>query len=102
MDRRLLINPAWLDLSALRGYQTIPVPEDEPWAANLLRVHRIVCVQASHVRTADMLCKWGLDVRTIDLSEFAKAESVELYLPEPALESALKSCTVSRRPRIAE
>lgn len=73
-ERRLLINPACLGLSALRGYHTMPVPEDEPRAANLLRVNGPVCVQASRVRTADMLCKWGFDVRTIDLSEFAKAE----------------------------
>ena len=73
-EQTLLVNPAWLDVSALRGFQLIRVPEEEPRAANLLRLHGYVCMAANHVRTADMLSRTGADIRTIDLSEFAKAE----------------------------
>jgi len=73
-DARLLVNPAWLDVTALSGYEWIPVPEDEPWAANTARVGGSVCVAAVYPRTADLIGGLGFDVRTIDLSEFAKAE----------------------------
>jgi len=32
------------------------------------------CLAAGHDRTADLLSRRGFDVRTIELSEFAKAE----------------------------
>jgi dimethylargininase len=73
-DRRLLVNPAWLDLSVLHGFETVPVPEQEPWAANVARVGDSICIAVAHVRTADLLRGLGCRVRTIDLSEFAKAE----------------------------
>jgi dimethylargininase len=73
-DGRLLVNPSWLALGALAGYQTLRVPEDEPWAANTLLVGDTVCLEADHGRTAELLQRSGFDVRTISLSEFAKAE----------------------------
>jgi dimethylargininase len=73
-DKRLLVNPAWLDPSALRGFDLVRVPAEEPWAANTVRVGASVCVAAGHAHTADLLGGLGFDVRTIDLSEFAKAE----------------------------
>jgi dimethylargininase len=73
-DERLLINPAWLDLRSLSGYELIAVSEDEPWAANTLRVGHSVCVAAGHPRTTERIAALGFEVRTIDLSEFAKAE----------------------------
>jgi dimethylargininase len=73
-ERRLLVSPAWLEAGALRDFKLVRVPKEEPWAANVLRVGGSVCVPAGHPRTADMLRGLGLDVRPIDLSEFAKAE----------------------------
>jgi dimethylargininase len=73
-DGRLLLNPAWLDLSALHGLQKVLIPEDEPWAANTLPVGGTVCLAAEHLRTADLLRQGGFAVRTVPLSEFAKAE----------------------------
>jgi dimethylargininase len=73
-DGRLLMNPSWLDREALRGFETVAVPEGEPWAANTLPVGGAVCLAAEHVQTADLLRRCGFDVRTVDLSEFAKAE----------------------------
>ena len=84
-ERRLLVNPAWLEAGALREFELVHVPAEEPWAANVLRVGDSVCVPAGHVRVADTLRKLGLDVRLIDLSEFAKAEGgvtcLSLLLP---------------------
>jgi dimethylargininase len=73
-DRRLLVNPAWLDAGALRGFELVRVPQEEPWAANVARVGSPLCIAADHVRTAEVIRGLGFDVRTIDLSEFAKAE----------------------------
>ena len=73
-DDRLLVNPSWLDWQCLDGFEKIPVARDEPWAANTLRVGNAVCIAAEHVRTANLLRDCGFDVRTVPLSEFAKAE----------------------------
>ncbi len=73
-EDRLLVNAAWLDVAALRGFELLHVPEEEPWAANALLAGRSVCLAADHVRTVERVRKLGFDVQTIDLSEFAKAE----------------------------
>jgi dimethylargininase len=73
-EKRLLVNPAWLDVPALRGFELVHVPDEEPWAANIALVDSSVCIAADQVRTADRIREFGFKVRTIDLSEFAKAE----------------------------
>ncbi len=73
-EKRLLVNPAWVDVQALHGFELLHVPEEESWAANVALVGSSVCIAADQVRTAERIRKLGLDVRTIDLSEFAKAE----------------------------
>ena len=73
-DGRLLVNPAWLDLRALDGFACVPLPEEEPDAANVALVGETVCASAAHPRTIERIRQLGFDVRAIDLSEFAKAE----------------------------
>lgn len=73
-DQRLLVNPAWLDVQALQGFEQVRIPEEEPWAANAACVGTSVCVAADHVRTAAMIRSFGFVVHPIDLAEFAKAE----------------------------
>lgn len=73
-DETLLVNPAWLDLAPLREFDRVPVPESEPWAANIALVGATVWVAAEHKRTAEMIRQRGFEVRTVELSEFAKAE----------------------------
>jgi len=73
-DGRLLVNPAWLDVRDLGDYELVPVPEDEPWGANIAFVGTSVCVSAAHVQTTDMIREIGFDVQLVDLSEFARAE----------------------------
>src|SRR5262249_28856941 len=43
-DRRLLVNPAWLDVQTLQGFDLVHVPEAEPWGANVARVGTSVCL----------------------------------------------------------
>jgi dimethylargininase len=73
-DDRLLVNPAWVDADDLEGFGLVPVPDDEPWAADVLSIADRVCMAAAFPRTADLVGGLGFDVRTVDLSEFAKAE----------------------------
>jgi len=73
-DGRLLVNPAWLEISRLRGFGIVRTAEEEPWAANVLLVGDSICMSGGHPRTADRISAMGFDVQTVDLSEFAKAE----------------------------
>ncbi|CAN5319420.1 arginine deiminase family protein [soil metagenome] len=74
-DHTLLINPVWLDTTLLGGFELVPVPEQEPWAANVLPIGGAICLSSAHPRTAERIQQRGLVVETIDLSEFAKAEA---------------------------
>ncbi|HWS52883.1 MAG TPA: arginine deiminase family protein [Pyrinomonadaceae bacterium] len=73
-DGTILLNPAWVDAEAFRGYELLAVHPAEPWAANTARVGESLLVGASFPRTAEALARRGLDVRPVDVSEFAKAE----------------------------
>lgn len=73
-DGRLLVNRAWLDNSALDGFELIDVPAAEPWGANIALVGDIVCAASEHEATADLILSLGFPLRTVALSEFAKAE----------------------------
>jgi dimethylargininase len=70
----LLVNPDWVDPEPLRGLDRVEVATGEPWAANVLSVAGAVVAAAGFPRTADRLRARGLDVRTVDVSEFQKAE----------------------------
>ena len=74
-DETLLVNPAWVDTEALREFELLPVPQAEPWAANVLPLNNHVCLAASHPQTAELVRSRGFNVQTVDLSEFAKAEA---------------------------
>ncbi len=73
-DGRLLVNRAWLDVAALDGFDLIDVPAAEPWGANVALVGEIVCAASEHAETADLVLSLGFPLRTVALSEFAKAE----------------------------
>ena len=70
----LLVNPAWVDLTPFRGLERIDVDPAEPWAANVVAAGGAVVAAAGFPRTADRLRARGLDVHTVDVSEFQKAE----------------------------
>jgi len=73
-DGRLLLNPAWINPSALSDFELLDVPTEEPWAANVCPVNSTVLVAAAHQRTAEIIDSLGFHVRADELSEFAKAE----------------------------
>ncbi len=88
-DGRLLINPAWLALHDLAGIALLPVPAEEPWAANTLPVGDTVLMPAGYPRTAELLAGQGFTVRPVDLSEFGKAEGsvtcLSLWIDAPCV-----------------
>ena len=73
-DGRLLVNPDWLDVAALKGSEWIAVPEQEPWGANVLLIGDQVLLPAAHERTAALVAQLGFTPRSVDISEFTKAE----------------------------
>jgi dimethylargininase len=73
-DGTLLVNPAWLEMEALRSFHITGIPEEEPLAADILSIGGRVCIPAQYGRTAELIRQRGFEVETVDLSEFAKAD----------------------------
>lgn len=71
---RVLVNADWVDTSALKGVEVIPVSADEPWSANGVLVGDSIVVPAGAPKTSAMLRELGLDVHEVGLSEMQKAE----------------------------
>jgi dimethylargininase len=73
-DDRLLINRDWLSIEPFSAFDLIDVHPDEPYGANALRVGGEVVYAASFPRTRERLEQSGLCLRSVDVSEIAKAE----------------------------
>jgi dimethylargininase len=71
----VLMNPALFDSSAVRGYNCLCVPPEEPWAADVLRIADTVLIPSSFPRTKQFLEASGFNVQPIDVSELMKAEA---------------------------
>lgn len=71
----ILANPAWLDLSALHDFRIIDVAEDEPGAANVLKIGDTVLMPTCFPHTEEILRQEGFRIRTVDISELMKAEA---------------------------
>jgi len=74
-DRTLLINPEWIDTKSLSEFECIPVPAEEPWAANVLRVGGRILAHSGFTETIQMIRSLGYEVLTCDISELLKAEA---------------------------
>ncbi|HEX2122835.1 MAG TPA: arginine deiminase family protein [Thermoanaerobaculia bacterium] len=70
----LLVNREWIDVAPFAGWKLIDIDPSEPFAANALLIGETVVCAAAFPRTNARLAALGLDVRTIDASELAKAE----------------------------
>jgi dimethylargininase len=79
----LLANPAWLNLAPLAHYNVLPVAEDEPYAANTLRIADSTLRPTGFPRTTELLAARGLTLRTLDISEMQKAEAALTCLSLP-------------------
>jgi dimethylargininase len=73
-DETVLLNPRWLDAFAFSGLRQLHVSEEEPWAANTIRVDDNVCLEAGAPRTIDLVQPHVGSIDTLDISEFRKAE----------------------------
>lgn len=73
-DETLLINPRWIDATPFARFWVWHVPEQEPWAANIVRVGGTLCVEAGAPRTLELVGQHCADVEVLDISEFRKAE----------------------------
>jgi len=74
-NNTVLLNRSWIGAEPLRGFELLDVPEDEPSAANALKLSDIVIMPASFPTTRALLEERGFRVRTIEVSELQKAEA---------------------------
>jgi dimethylargininase len=91
-DQSILVNPNWVDPDALRPFAFEPIPKDEPFGGNVALVGSTVLIAESHPQTAALIRSRGFEVRTIDISEFQKAEGGVTCL------GILLSCRVADAP----
>jgi dimethylargininase len=73
-DDAMLLNRAWVDAAQFAGFRMLDVAPDEPWAANVLPVGGAVLAAAAFPATRTILRDAGYRVRSLDISELAKAE----------------------------
>lgn len=71
---KLLINRDWTESSHFAGFELIDVDPSEPFAANALPIGDTVLYARQFPLTRRRLDDRGVNVRTIDMSELAKAE----------------------------
>ena len=74
-DHTLLVNPHWLDLEPFADFRIISVAEQEPWAANCLRINNVLYMHVGFAKTVGRLQELGFATETIDVSELLKAEA---------------------------
>ena len=72
---RLLVNPEWVDPARFDVKETLTIPSDEPFAANVLPIHGTVLLPAQHTDTAELLQSHGFPVHPVPFIELAKAEA---------------------------
>lgn len=73
-DSAVLVNRAWVDTAELEGFRLLDIAPEEPWAANVLPIGGVVLASAAFPATHARLERAGYRVRTLDISELAKAE----------------------------
>jgi dimethylargininase len=73
-DDTLVLNPDRVDVGDLGDRRCISVDPSEPDAANVVRVGGTVLVAAAFPHTAERISAAGFAVRTVEVSELAKAE----------------------------
>lgn len=70
-DSIVLVNPSWIDFP---GFDHIEVDPAEPFAANALLTPNGVLMPSAFPRTIARVRERGIEVKTVDASELAKAE----------------------------
>lgn len=70
----VVLNPDWVDGEVFGAERLIPVDPGEPFAGNVLRIGAATIAAAAFPRTNARLEAAGVEVRTVEVAEFAKAE----------------------------
>ncbi len=70
----VVLNPAWVDRALFAHLTVVEVDPTEPFAGNVLQVGDVTICAAAFPLTNRRLAEAGVAVRTVDMSEFAKAE----------------------------
>jgi dimethylargininase len=73
-DGRLLVNTDWIDAGDLAGFDLVHVPPSEPWGGDVAIGNGVVIAAAAHEKTLALIEREGFSVKSVDVSEFAKAE----------------------------
>jgi dimethylargininase len=73
-DDRLLLNGEWVAPEHFPSFGLVEVDALEPRAANIVRVYGELVYTNAFPRTRERIERAGLSVRTVDVSELAKAE----------------------------
>jgi dimethylargininase len=70
----LLVNRAWVGVSAFEGMELVDVASTEPMGGNALLIGKAVVYPMAYSKTRERLEDRGIEVRAVDVSELAKAE----------------------------
>jgi dimethylargininase len=73
-DNRLLAHGEFLGHALLAGFETIPVPDTEGYAANSLWINGRVLVPSGFPGTISAIAKTGCAIVPLDVSEFRKLD----------------------------
>lgn len=71
----ILVNPEWIQTEVFKDLRKINLPQNEPFAANILRIGKTICIHSEFTETAEKIEKLGYKIRQINISEFLKAEA---------------------------
>jgi len=73
-DGRFLVNANWIDASPLPATLCVSVPDDEPWAGDVLIIGRRIIVSDVFPGALSLLDGLGFETIPVPVSEFAKVE----------------------------
>lgn len=74
-DETVLINPEWIEAEVFKNFRKINLPQNEPFAANILRVGETICIDSKFTKTKKKIKKLRYKTKSINISEFLKAEA---------------------------
>ena len=74
-ERTILADSSRVNIEPFAGYELIEVPPEEWMAANALLANGTVCMHEGFHQTFALLRERKIRVRTVDISEFLKAEA---------------------------
>lgn len=74
-ENTVIMNSDWVEAAPFAAKRILNTPPDEPFGANVLQIGDTVLMNAACPRTMDIVSSAGYTVRSVEISEFAKAEA---------------------------